>query len=117
MPDARTAHEMKPEDTPEAADEKPAEPAPVLGYRSPDPAPVVPYYSGVPSEHTYVTLRTMDAMEAQLARAKLESEGIRCYVDGQLLSAAHPFLFSSVKLQVVEAEPQQQLGRLGGVSL
>ena len=84
--------------------------SPMLDYRSaPSPekpaAEVIPYFSvTTPSEESLVTLRRMDAMEAQMALAKLESEGIRCYIAGQVLSATHPLLFSDVRLQVVEAD-------------
>lgn len=51
-----------------------------------------------------VTFRKMRTMEAQLAKAKLESEGVRCFVANENINAAHPFLWSEVTLQVPESE-------------
>lgn len=54
-----------------------------------------------------VQLRRMRSMEAQLARAKLESEGIPCFVDDELIAIADPLLFSEVTLQVRETDAEQ----------
>jgi hypothetical protein len=54
----------------------------------------------------FVPLRRMRAMEAQLARVKLESEGIRCFIADQLINQADPLLFASVELQVAEEDAQ-----------
>jgi rubredoxin len=64
-----------------------------LEYQSPLTARLVP-------------LRRMRAMEAQLARVKLESEGIHCFVADQLMNVAHPLMFSEVELQVPEDQVQ-----------
>jgi hypothetical protein len=52
----------------------------------------------------FVLLRRMRAMEAQLARTKLEAEGIRCFIDDQLINQADPLLFADVELQVAEED-------------
>ena len=49
-------------------------------------------------------MRKMRGMEAELAKAKLESEGIECFIADQLISVANPWLFSEVRLQVREDE-------------
>jgi hypothetical protein len=54
-----------------------------------------------------VTFRRMRTMEAQLAKAKLESEGVRCFIADENINVAHPFLWSEVTLQV----PELELGR------
>jgi hypothetical protein len=54
----------------------------------------------------FVLLRRMRAMEAQLARTKLEAEGIRCFIADQLINQADPLLFASVELQVAEEDAQ-----------
>jgi hypothetical protein len=51
-----------------------------------------------------VTLRRMRPMEADLARAKLESEGVPCFVDDQNIAQTHSFLFTEVRLQVAESD-------------
>jgi hypothetical protein len=78
---------------------------PILSYRSGPPGdrPVLPYYSG-PPQLRLVTIRRLGSMEAQLAQAKLESEGIPCFVLDQNIATAHPLLVTEVKLQVAEAD-------------
>jgi hypothetical protein len=68
--------------------------------------PVLSYAS--PAVHgKLVTLRRFRQMEAELARAKLESEGIRCLLLDQNLSVAHPLLFNEVPLQVLEEDAER----------
>jgi hypothetical protein len=50
------------------------------------------------------TLRKLPAFEANLAAAKLEAAGVRCFVADQNISVAHPLLFGEVRLQVAEAD-------------
>jgi hypothetical protein len=77
----------------------PVLPAPSSSTSDPS-AKLIPAYrvSGDPDALT--TLRRMDGMEAQLARTKLESEGIPCYIDGLNTSTIHPLLFRNVRLEV-----------------
>jgi hypothetical protein len=51
-----------------------------------------------------VTLRRMRVMEAQLARAKLESEGIPCDVAEQEMAITDPLVISEVRLMVRVAD-------------
>src|SRR5690349_3148943 len=79
----------------ESRDERDRESVPILSYRTPEPRP--------PAE-ILRTVADMPAPEAAMARAKLDSEGIRSYVAGEDVSGIHPLLFSSVQLQVMEAD-------------
>jgi len=47
-----------------------------------------------------VLLESMPLNEAELARLKLESEGIHCSIVGQSINTMYPLLFSSVELRV-----------------
>ncbi len=82
------------ESSDEAQDESESKP-PILSYRTPGARP--------PAE-TLQTLADMPAPEAAMARAKLDAEGIPSYVAGEGVSGVHPLLFSSVQLQVMEAD-------------
>jgi len=65
------------------------------------PPPVLDYQS--PKSHPKLAiLRRIQSMEALLAKAKLESEGIDCFVADELISVADPVLFGEVTLQVRE---------------
>ena len=46
----------------------------------------------------------MSVMEAELAKAKLASEGIRSFISDENLAIAHPLMMASVHLQVDEAD-------------
>src|SRR5947199_195656 len=78
----------------ETSDEAPE----VLNYAS--PVTVIP---------KLVNLRLMGVMEGELAKTKLESEGINCFLSGRELHSANPLLFSDVQLQV--AEPDLEAAR------
>jgi Putative prokaryotic signal transducing protein len=67
-----------------------------------DPPAILPYFSG--SQQNLVRLRRIGSMEAQLAHAKLESEGIHCFIAGENTNVAYPLLFNSVELQVLESD-------------
>jgi hypothetical protein len=54
-----------------------------------------------------VTLITVDVMEAQLARAKLEAEGVPAFVIDQHASVVHPLLFRNAQLQVAERDVER----------
>ena len=75
-----------------AADARP-ESAGVLAYRTPPALPP-----------RLVTVRRLPGTEAEMARAKLESEGIRCFIADSNLSATHPLLFTDARLQVSEED-------------
>jgi len=81
---------------------------PVLQYFGPtikrtDPsAEIAGRRSGDPLH--LVTLITVDIMEAQLACAKLEAEGIPAFVIDQHASVVHPLLFRNAQLQVAERD-------------
>jgi hypothetical protein len=52
----------------------------------------------------YVVLQAMPLNEAELARLKLESEGIHCSIAGENSTTMNPLLFHSVKLLVSPAD-------------
>src|SRR4051794_12354694 len=54
-----------------------------------------------------VTLRSMPGLEAKLAAAKLESEGIPTFVAGDAINYAHAFIFPEVQLQVRKSDLQR----------
>lgn len=56
--------------------------------------------SADPSASELVTIRRIDFNEAQLAKAKLESEGIPAFIADANVSTMHPLAFSNVQLQV-----------------
>ena len=89
---------------PDSSSDSPENP-PILSYRSAPPGdkPVIPYYTA-PPQLRLVTIRRLGSMEAQLAQAKLESEGIQCYVLDQNIAMTHPLVFTEVKLQVAETD-------------
>lgn len=58
-----------------------------------------------------VPFRRMRSMEAQLAKTKLESEGIPCFVADELIAITNPFVFSEVELQV----PEDQVELAGSI--
>jgi len=64
----------------------------------PDKPATLDYRS--PESPQYVLLATMPLSEAELARLKLESEGIHCLIAGQHITTMHPLLFHSVELMV-----------------
>lgn len=69
----------------------------------PEGAPVIPdYYS--PSHERLVTLCSLPPLEAELARAKLEARGIKCFVIDHTMASTHPFIAPLVRLQVAEAD-------------
>jgi len=74
---------------------QPIDPLPVLNYASPQ------------MFGRLVTIRKYRYMEAQLAKVKLESEGIRCLILDQNMSVAHPLLFNDVPLQVLEEDAER----------
>jgi hypothetical protein len=79
---------------------------PILSYRTVDPH--------APAE-VLRTVADMPPAEAAMARAKLDAEGIRSYIAGEDVSGIHPLVFSSVQLQVMEADfdrAREVLGRL-----
>jgi hypothetical protein len=59
------------------------------------------------SEHRLVTVRRFPAFEAELARAKLESEGIAAFIDDTNLAITGPFLVSDVPVMVSENDLQR----------
>jgi hypothetical protein len=77
------------------ADDSGNDTPPILSYRTVDP--------GAPANELR-TVAEMPAPEAAMARAKLEAEGIRSSIVGEDISGIHPLLFSSVQLQVMEAD-------------
>ena len=106
MEESRGRDESEDQTTPahDSPSESPEQP-PILSYRSGPPGdkPVIPYYTA-PPQLRLVTIRRMGSMEAQLAQAKLESEGIQCFVLDQNIATAHPLVFTDVKLQVAETD-------------
>lgn len=81
------------------ASEPPVDARPVI----PVDAPVVPDYF-TPGDTRLVTLRRMPLMEAEMARAKLESEGVPCAILDQEIAVNQPLVFSEVKLQVKQSD-------------
>jgi len=80
---------------------------PVLSYFGPTVAPAGSDASGIRRTGDplrLVTILRADGMEAQLARAKLESEGVRAVVIDENVSSIHPLLFRNVQLQVAEVD-------------
>jgi len=69
----------------------------VLEYSSPDSSSLQPSQLD-PRE--LVTILRVGSMEAQLARLKLEAEGIHAVVANENISIIHPLAFSTVQLQV-----------------
>lgn len=72
-------------------------------------APPVPLAYATPGDaiDRFKTLRQMPYFEASLAAAKLEAVGIRSFVADQNISAAHPLLWGTVRLQVAEPDLQR----------
>lgn len=58
------------------------------------------YFTPSTSPTLLVTIRRLPGAEAELAAAKLESEGIPCFIADSHLSATHAMLVSEVRLQV-----------------
>ena len=73
------------------------EPIPAI----PADQPIIPNYMAGDGLRL-VTLRRMQLMEAEMARTKLESEGIRCFIAGTAVTVAHSLAFPEVSLQVDE---------------
>jgi hypothetical protein len=63
-----------------------------LDYASPQSLP--------PQPMSFVRLESLPLNEAELARLKLESEGITCFIAGQHISTVDPSVFHSVELMV-----------------
>lgn len=82
------------------ADEEEQLPAPAAAIE----APQLFSYRRAGDRQTFVTLRRMPAVEAQMAAAKLDAEGITAFVAGQHLAGAHPIFFSEVQLQVLHED-------------
>jgi hypothetical protein len=77
--------------------------------RNPPPAgsaQPIEYFSANNASYKLVTLCKMGSMEAQLAKLKLESEGIRCFIGGENAAAIYPLAFVDVELQVPESDLQ-----------
>lgn len=68
---------------------------------SPQP---IDYFSANDASYKLVTLCKMGGMEAQLAKLKLESEGVRCFIGGENAAAVYPLAFVDVELQVPESD-------------
>ncbi|MFI5379231.1 MAG: hypothetical protein ACHRHE_08040 [Tepidisphaerales bacterium] len=80
-------------------DDEDSEPAPIPAI--PADKPIIPnYWAG--DGLRLVTLRRMQLMEAEMARAKLESEGIHCFIAGAPVTLAYSLAFPEVSLQVEE---------------
>src|SRR6266480_5295305 len=96
--------EDQPTSAPDSSSESSEQP-PILSYRSAPPGdkPVIPYYTAPPRQRL-VTIRRMGLTEAQLAQAKLESEGVLCFVLDQNIATTHFMLVTEVKLQVAETD-------------
>ncbi|HZZ44552.1 MAG TPA: DUF2007 domain-containing protein [Tepidisphaeraceae bacterium] len=61
---------------------------------------VLSYVSPTGDGDALVTLESFQGMEAELACAKLNAEGIRCFAANSQIAAAHPFLGVSIEVQV-----------------
>ena len=59
------------------------------------------------AENELTLLRTMQLTEAELAKIKLESEGISCFISGANTSVAHPFAFNDVRLMVPKVDVER----------
>jgi hypothetical protein len=82
--------------------------------------PTLSYATGKGNALKLKTLRRLPPFEANLAANKLETHGVRCFVDDQNLSTIHPLLFGDVRLQVDEADlerAEQILATPGGVDI
>jgi hypothetical protein len=62
------------------------------------------YFTPDRPDQRLVTVRRFPAFEAELARAKLESEGIPAFIQDTNLASTYPFLVSDVPLLVSEAD-------------
>ena len=94
---ARSKGNMAAEDDEDGAARDPRVPGPADGA-----PPVLSYDSG--RRARLKTLKRLPTFEANLAAAKLEAAGVPAFVDDEYVSAAHPLLFSQVRLQVDEAD-------------
>src|SRR3990170_8859405 len=73
----------------------------------PRPLPTTRFATGLQSVlygGSIVTIRTMSVLEAELAKAKLASEGVRSFISDENLAVMHPLMMGSVHLQVDEAD-------------
>jgi hypothetical protein len=57
-----------------------------------------------PDPARLVTLQRMQVMEAQLAAARLESEGIQCLITDQEMAITHPLVVTEVRLLVQQKD-------------
>jgi hypothetical protein len=78
------------------------------GERQPIPAipadqPIIPNYMAGEGPRM-VTLRRMPALEAEMARAKLEAEGIPCIIADARMSEALSLVVPDARLQVAETD-------------
>ncbi len=76
-------------------DDEARRPRPVL----PVDGPVVPAYFPKQAGQMSV-LRQMGLMEAELAKAKLESEGLICFIENRDVAGVNPLVVPDVKLKV-----------------
>lgn len=65
--------------------------------------PIVPNYMAGEGPRL-VTLRRMPVMEAEMAKAKLEAEGILCFVVDSTMALAQPLTITPACLQVAETD-------------
>ncbi len=90
----------EPRDTDEL-DEGESEPAPIPAI--PADQPIIPNYM-TGAGPRLVTLRRMTVMEAEMAKAKLEGEGIPCFVADTAMASMQPLVLTPATLQVQETD-------------
>jgi len=67
-------------------------------------APVLQYFTSSASDSKLVTVRRLPSFQAQLAKAKLQAEGIQCFVQEENVNVVYPIFFSDVPVQVAESD-------------
>ena len=73
--------------------------------QGPSETPPILNYSSIPGT-SFVTIRRMPPFEAELACAKLQSEGIPAFIADANMALIHPLLMGQVQLQVPETDVQ-----------
>jgi hypothetical protein len=69
-------------------------------------APVLQYFTSRASDTKLVTIRRLPSFQAQLAKAKLEAEGIQCFVQEDNFNVVYPVFFNDVPVQVAETDAE-----------
>jgi hypothetical protein len=84
--------------------EKP--PQPEASSKGDEKAPVLQYFTSNASNTKLVTIRRLPSFQAQLAKVKLEAEGIQCFVQEENFNVVYPVFFNDVPVQVAETDAE-----------